>query len=165
VPYKAFRTADGDILVGGGNDRLYAILCERLGKPEWATDSRFATNAVRVRNRIELEGLIEQVTRTRTTMEWLDIFEGCGLPYAAINDIKTTMEHEHTKARNMVVEVEHDGCGTVKLVNTPVKFSDSKPGVRSAPPTLGAHTDEVLRGILAMSEGEIRQLKEEGVVA
>lgn len=97
VPYKAFKTSDGDILIGGGNDRLYGILCDKLGKPEWKTDSKFVTNADRVKHRVELEELIEGITQTRSTKEWLDHLEGSGMPYAAINDVKTTLEHEHGK--------------------------------------------------------------------
>lgn len=95
VPYKGFKTSDGDIMLGGGNDRLFGVLCQRLGKDEWATNAKFTTNADRVKNRVELEDLIEEVTRTRTTQEWLDVFEDSGMPYAAINDIKGTLEHEH----------------------------------------------------------------------
>lgn len=97
VPYKAFKTSDGDILLGGGNDRLYGILCDKLGKPEWKTDSKFVTNADRVKHRVELEELIETITRTKSTQQWLDHLEGCGMPYAAINDVKATLEHEHGK--------------------------------------------------------------------
>lgn len=79
VPYKAFKTADGDILLGGGNDRLYGVLCNRLGKPEWITDDKFKTNALRVQHRDELEGLIEAETKKKTTKELLDIFEGSGM--------------------------------------------------------------------------------------
>lgn len=95
VPYSSFKTLDGDILFGGGNDRLFGVLCTKLGKPEWATDPRFLTNKKRVENRITIEGLIESQTRTRPTAEWLQIFEGSGMPYAAINDIQATMNHEH----------------------------------------------------------------------
>jgi succinate--hydroxymethylglutarate CoA-transferase len=79
VPYKAFKTSDGDILLGGGNDRLYGVLCNRLGRPEWITDDRFKTNASRVQNRDTLEDLIEHETKQKTTQEWLDILEGCGM--------------------------------------------------------------------------------------
>jgi len=79
VPYKAFKTSDGDILLGGGNDRLYGVLCTRIGKPEWITDERFRTNALRVKNRDTLEDLIEAETRKKTTKEWLEILEGCGM--------------------------------------------------------------------------------------
>ena len=95
VPYKGFKTRDGDIMLGGGNDRLFGVMCERLQRPEWATDERFVTNGKRVQNRIVLEELVEAVTTTRTTAEWLDTLEGSGLPYAAINDVKQTLEHEH----------------------------------------------------------------------
>jgi crotonobetainyl-CoA:carnitine CoA-transferase CaiB-like acyl-CoA transferase len=79
VPYKAFKTSDGDILLGGGNDRLYGVLCTRIGKPEWITDERFKVNASRVKNRDTLEDLIEHETKQKTTQEWLDILEGCGM--------------------------------------------------------------------------------------
>ena len=79
VPYKAFKTADGDILLGGGNDKLYGVLCNRLGKPEWIQDEKFKTNALRVKHRDELEALIEAETRKKSTHELLDIFEGSGM--------------------------------------------------------------------------------------
>src|ERR1700760_3620230 len=97
VPYKGFKTKDGDIMLGGGNDRLFGIICEKLGKPEWISDPRFSTNAERVKHRQELEGLIEEITQTKTIKEWLDILEGRGIPYSAINDVKTTLEHPHGK--------------------------------------------------------------------
>lgn len=165
VPYKGFKTADGDILLGGGNDRLYGILCNKLGKPEWIIDERFKTNAVRVQHRDTLEELIENETRQKTTQEWLDILEGCGMPYAAINDVQGTLNHEHVLARDMVREVEHPACGTIKMVNTPVKWSDSKPGIRMPPPTLGQHTHEILADTLGMSKDEVEGLRSEGVIA
>lgn len=95
VPYRAFKTADGDLLLGGGNDRLYGILCDKLGKPEWKVDERFFTNSVRVENRHTLESLIEAETKKQTTDTWLAVLEGSGMPYAAINDIQGTLNHRH----------------------------------------------------------------------
>lgn len=95
VPYKGFATKDGDILLGGGNDRLFGVLCQRIGKPEWSQDERFKTNADRVKRRDELEKLIEDITLTKTTQQWIDILEGSGMPYAPINDVKTTLQDEH----------------------------------------------------------------------
>ena len=87
------------------------------------------------------------------------------MPYAAINDVQGTLEHEHVLARDMVKEVEHPACGTIKMVNTPVKWSDSKPGIRMPPPTLGQHTDEILLEVLEMTNEDVQSLKSEGVVA
>lgn len=98
VPYKGFKTKDGSIMLGGGNDRLYGVLCNKLGRPEWITDSRFVTNADRVKHRDELEELVEDVTKTKTTQEWLEVFEGSGMPYAAINDVQGTLQHEHSES-------------------------------------------------------------------
>lgn len=139
--------------------------------------------------------MIEALTRKKTTQQWLEILEGSGMPYAAINDVKSTLEHDHSKsssrsfswfrtislrrrtvdannsspfvakARNMVTEIEHPACGPIKLVNTPVKYSYSKPSIRTPPPTLGQHTNEVLADLLGMSEKEIEELRGKGVVA
>lgn len=165
MPYKSFKTKDGDILFGGGNDRLFGVLCDGLGAPQWKEDAKFKTNADRVANRNELEGKIEAISSQKTTQEWLEVFEGSGMPYAAVNDVQDTLNHSHTKARNMVVEVDHDSCGPMKLVNTPVKYSESQPGVRTPPPTLGQHTNELLSGYLDMSEAQIASLKEQGVIS
>jgi succinate--hydroxymethylglutarate CoA-transferase len=99
VPYRGFKTADGDILLGGGNDRLFGVLCDKLGKPEWARDSKFATNNIRVKNRTVLEDMIETITKKKTTQQWLEVLEGSGMPYAAINDVQTTLNHEHSMYR------------------------------------------------------------------
>ncbi|KAF2863909.1 CAIB/BAIF family enzyme [Piedraia hortae CBS 480.64] len=165
VPYRGFKTKDGDIMLGGGNDRLFGIMCSRLGKEEWSRDPKFVTNADRVKNRDELENMIEGVTETRTTSEWLDIFEGSGMPYSAINDVETTLDHEHTQARKMVTEVDHPACGPMKLVSPPVKFSHTQPSVRSPPPTLGEHTYSILTTLLSMSEEEISTLRTEGAIS
>ncbi|KAK9446548.1 CoA-transferase [Limtongia smithiae] len=164
VPYRAFKTANGDFLVGGGNDRLFTILCQGLGKPEWATDERFSSNSARVANRDILEKWIEELTVQKTTEEWLHIFDGKGLPYAKVNDLLDTVTHPHVLARNMIKDIDHPSCGPMKLINTPVKYSYSTPGIRTPPPTLGQHTDEILGGVLGLGDEEIKTLRDEGVV-
>lgn len=185
VPYRSYKTFDGNILLGGGNDKLFGVLCVKLGYPEWKTDARFATNSDRVKNREEIDGLIESTTQQKTTQEWLEILEGSGMPYAAINDVQGTLNHSHGKlsrpsaqsnivsliylvilvqARGMVAEVDHPACGPVKLVNTPLKYSHATPGVRRPPPTLGQHTDEIL-GETAYGQEDIARLRQEGVVS
>lgn len=143
---------------------MFGILCDGLGRPEWKDDPKFKINAQRVAHRNELEAEIEKITKTKTTQEWLDTFEGKGLPYAAVNDVLATLTHEHTKARNMVVEVDHEQCGPLKLVNSPVKYSETVPRIRSPPPTLGQHTDAILKEHLGFSDERIQALREKGVV-
>lgn len=127
--------------------------------------------------------MIEETTQQKTTQEWLEIFEGSGMPYAAVNDIQGTLNHKHgtsfsimaswshilttmiVLARNMVTEVEHPACGPIKLVNTPIKYSEATPGIRSPPPTLGQHTDEILGGLLDYEKADIARLKSEGIIS
>ncbi|KAL6353567.1 hypothetical protein LRP88_14063 [Fusarium phalaenopsidis] len=150
VPYRAFRTSDGDILIGGANDRLFGVLCNCLGKPEWASDERFSTNSSRVANREVLEKWIEDATKSKTTQEWLDIFEGTGLPYAKVNDLKDTLNHPHVTARGMVKELDHPALGKLKVLNSPVQYSRTGPSIRTPPPLLGQHTEEVLAEVLGL---------------
>lgn len=164
VPYKSFKTKDSAILFGGGNDRLFGILCDGLGRPEWKKQYTFRTNERRVTNRKWLEREIEAITVTKTTQEWLDLFEGWGLPCAAINDVLGALTHEHTRARDMVVEVEHGECGPIKMVNSPVKYSHTKPQIRLPPPLLGEHTDGLLQHHLGMDPEAIQSLRDRGVV-
>ena len=165
VPYRGFKTRDGDILLGGGNDRLFGILCTKLDRGAWPTDEKFCTNSARVEHRDELEQLIEAITVTQPTAHWLGVLEGSGMPYAAINDIQQTLSHPHVLARDMVKEVRHPECGDIKLVNTPVKYSEAEPRVRMPPPVLGQHTEEVLRELCGIEGKEVERLRAEGVVA
>lgn len=107
VPYKGFKTADGDVLLGGGNDRLFGVLCDRIGRPEWAKDERFHTNSARVKNRETLEAMIESETMKKTTAEWLQVLDESGMPYAAVNDIQGTLNHEH----GMHLNPRRGACG------------------------------------------------------
>lgn len=101
VPYRSYKTRDGDILFGGGNDKLFGVLCDRLGYPEWKTDVRFVTNSDRVKHREMIDGLIETTTKQKTTQEWLEVFEGSGMPYAAVNDIQGTLNHSHGESPDL----------------------------------------------------------------
>lgn len=184
VPYRAYKTKDTNIAVGGCNDKLYGILCDKINKPEWKTDARFVTNAFRVKNRDTLDRIIEDELKTKTTKEWLQIFEGSGMPYAAVNDVQGTINHEHgtqdirfhnclsmanrslvVLARNMIEEVDHPSCGPIKLVNHPVKYSRAEPKIRTPPPMLGEHTSEVLVELLDFSEDNIQNLRNQKTVS
>ncbi|KAM0188477.1 hypothetical protein ACHAPA_008615 [Fusarium lateritium] len=133
-------------------------------KPDWATDERFASNTSRVKNRDWLENSIEEITKTRNTKEWLEVFDGSGLPYAKVNDLLDTVNHTHVRARNMIVKIQHPKCGPLSLISPPVKYSRTNPTIRTPPPTLGEHTDEVLRSVLNINDDDIILLRSEGVV-
>ncbi|KAK9460161.1 kinesin-like protein kif20a [Lipomyces oligophaga] len=162
-PYQGFQTADGTIIIGGANDKLFGILCRLLNREDWLADPRFGSNPLRVKHRSHLVPMIEEELREKSTAEWLTIFEGSGIAYAAVNDIQTTLHHPHILAREMVTEVEHPECGPMKLVAPPVKFSIAKPSIRLPPPMLGQHTDDILH-TLGLGDDQIRTLRDEGVV-
>ncbi|KAK4693830.1 hypothetical protein P7C71_g3638, partial [Lecanoromycetidae sp. Uapishka_2] len=109
VPYQGFKTKDGDILLGGGNDRLFGVLCDKLGKPEWAKDENYNTNSARVKNRLALEALIEAETKKKTTTEWLEVLDESGMPYAAVNDIQGTLKHEHGMDGGEIQSLKDEG--------------------------------------------------------
>ncbi|KAM0432983.1 hypothetical protein ACHAPT_004688 [Fusarium lateritium] len=157
-------------------------MAQCLGKPEWASDERFSTNSSRVANREVLERWIEDTTKSKTTKEWLDIFEGTGLPYAKVNDLKDTLNHSHGKipwhngsgaesltagvvvARGMIKELDHPAVGKLKVLNSPVQYSRTGSSIRTPPPLLGQHTREVLGEVLGLSADEIKQLEDDQVV-
>jgi succinate--hydroxymethylglutarate CoA-transferase len=138
VPYKGFPTKDGDVMLGGGNDRLFGVLCQRLNKPEWATDAKFKTNADRVQRREELEEMISEITRTKTTKEWLSILEGSGMPYAPINDVKTTLEDEHGTPSNQDSPAAPRGPPPLTYVSCENSLRPRN-DYRSQPPLLWSH--------------------------
>jgi crotonobetainyl-CoA:carnitine CoA-transferase CaiB-like acyl-CoA transferase len=164
VPYQPFHTADGDVIIACGNDNLFRKFCDVAGCQHLAEDARFATNAERVRNRAQIEPLIDAVTRTRTTREWVSALEAAGVPCGPINDLKAVFEEPQVKARAMLQHLEHPVAGTVPQVVSPMKFSDTVLEFRSAPPTLGQHTDDVLREVLGRSAEDIAALRSAGAI-
>ncbi|KAL2914651.1 hypothetical protein HK105_205790 [Polyrhizophydium stewartii] len=165
VPYQAFPTADGSIVFGAGNDRQYAKLCTAaLERPDLAADPRFATNGARVKHRRELVRAISDVTRTKPTAHWLRVLEPLGVPFGPVNSIAQTFEHPQVRHRNMVVEVDHPKSGPIKLVGIPVKYSDTTPSIRRAPPVLGQDTRDVLVHELGFSHARVDELAEKGVI-
>ncbi|MCC6531273.1 MAG: CoA transferase [Burkholderiales bacterium] len=164
VPYQPFRTADGDVIVACGNDNLFRKFCEVAGCQHLAQDERFASNADRVRNRDAIEPLIEAVTRRRTTREWVAALEAAGVPCGPINSLKEVFEEPQVRARGMLQELPHQSAGKLPQVVSPMKFSATPLAFHSAPPTLGQHTEQVLRELLGRSEADIAALRAAGIV-
>ncbi|KAI8813850.1 putative l-carnitine dehydratase/alpha-methylacyl-CoA racemase [Cladochytrium replicatum] len=164
VPYQSFRTKDSYVVFGAGNDRQFKKLSEAFGHPEWATDTRFATNADRVKHRNELVRLIEDLLQKENTSHWLKVLEPLGIPFAPVNNIAQTFEHPQVIHRQMIQTVSHPTVGDIKLVGPPVKYSDTPPSIRLPPPTLGQHTESILEGLLNYRKGDIERFKRDGII-
>ena len=159
VPYQEFPTADGYMIVAVGNDSQFANLCKTLGKPEWSSDERFATNPQRVKYRRELIALIHGETVRRTTDEWVAAMEAAGVPCGPINTLDRVFADPHVQARGTRVEMPHPLAQDVALVANPIRLSESPVQYRNAPPTLGQHTEAVLSDWLAATAMEIDALR------
>lgn len=147
VPYQAFATQDGWIILAVGNDRQWSHLCDALARPDLAIDSRFTTNPARVEHRAELVPIIETAFRKRTTGDWLALLEEIGVPASPVNSVAQALNHPQVAARQMVEEVAHPALGFVKMVSSPLKLSATPPTIRRHPPMLGEHTREILEEI------------------
>ncbi len=164
VPYQAFQTSDGWIIVAVGNDAQFRKFVEAGGRAELADDPRFATNPERVRHRDTLVPLIAEMVRLRGKHEWIEALESVGVPCGPINDLGEVFENEQVEARGLRVEVPHPSGATAALVRNPIRMSATPPEVRSAPPTLGEHTDAVLHELLGYDDDAIAALRARGVI-
>jgi crotonobetainyl-CoA:carnitine CoA-transferase CaiB-like acyl-CoA transferase len=163
VPYQPFRTRDGDVILACGNDNLFRKFCEAAGCAELVGDARFSTNGKRVENRAELTRLLQEVFRKRKTSEWVDLLEAAGVPNGPINNIAQVYAEPQVKARGVRVELTNASGVKVPLVASPMRFSETPVEYRLAPPALGQHTEEVLRG-LGKSDAEITALRAKKIV-
>ncbi|OGK98090.1 MAG: hypothetical protein A3E31_08080 [Candidatus Rokubacteria bacterium RIFCSPHIGHO2_12_FULL_73_22] len=141
VVFQAFEAKDGPVIVAAGNDRLFAKLAEALGRPDWAQDARFATNAARVTNRAALIPEIEAIVRTRTKAEWLERLEQAGVPCAPIQNLAEVLAEPQTGATGMLQPVPELG---LELLGLPLSFDGERPPIRRRAPHLGEHNGEIL---------------------
>jgi crotonobetainyl-CoA:carnitine CoA-transferase CaiB-like acyl-CoA transferase len=148
APYQAFPTIDGWVNVGASNEATWIGLTEALNVSELREDERFRTNARRMANLDELVRVLAPNFLERTTDSWLERLEDAGVPAGPVASVGEMLEHPQTRARDMVIEVEHKEIGTVRSLGTPLKMSGSDPeaaqGKRPGAPTLGQHTREVM---------------------
>lgn len=165
VPYQDFPTADGNMVLTIGNDQQFSRLADVLGHPEWASDERFATNRARVTNRRELIPQLRQATVMRSTREWVEILERKGVPCGPVNTLDQVFEDPQVLARGMKQTVSHPELGEVPTVGNPIKLKLTPVTYRTAPPLLGEQSDHVLHQVAGLSPGEIRVLRERGVVS
>jgi crotonobetainyl-CoA:carnitine CoA-transferase CaiB-like acyl-CoA transferase len=170
VPYQVFEVApaaDGHkdhIILAVGNDGQYAKFCQVAGRPELATDARFARNQDRVRNRAVLVPMLEEVMKARGKAEWLAALEGAKVPCGAINDIGEVFADPQVRERGMVHQWQHPLAGPLDLVSSPLKLSGTPVRTDLPPPLLGQHTQEVLVEVLGWGEDRVAQLHSKGVI-
>ena len=164
VPYTTYQAADAMIAIAIGNERQFGRVAEVLGHPEWAKDPRFTSNRARVENRDVIDGFINEALSHDDADAWLDKLKAVGVPCGRINSVADALDDPHTAARDMIETVEHSTIGALKMLGIPFKFSDTACSVRRAPPTLGQHTDEILKSELGLDEKAIAELRQAKVI-
>ena len=164
VPYQAFPTADGHIIIAIGNDFQFAKFCVAAGEPALSKDPRFLSNADRVRNRVAICAEVTRLMKLRGTEAWLALLGPLGVPCGPINDMAQTFSHPQVKHRGMKLEMQHPSSGAIPLVASPMRFTEHPIAYNRPPPVLGEHTDEVLSGLLDLGAAEIAALRTAGIV-
>lgn len=144
VPYQTFRTARGEVMVCVGNDRQFRAFCRIIGHEEMGHDERFVTNPLRVKNRVELLALLDEVLAGFDPDELTTLAEAAGVPVAPVNDLEQAFAHPQVAARQMVIEIDHPTAGTIRQVGFPVKMDRTPASIRHAPPRHGEHTAAIL---------------------
>ncbi len=164
VPYETFRCQDGFLNVACGNDSLWREFCQMAGLERLMDDPRFRTNRDRVENAAALRAMLEPMMRQRTTGEWLAGLRAHGIPAGRIQSVQEVCEHPQTRAREMVVPLDHPKAGPIRVTGVPIKLSETPGGIELPPPVLGEHTDGILTDWLGLADLDIAQLRRDGVV-
>lgn len=163
IPTGVFPTQDGQINIAASGGTIFTRLCQALGREDWLEDAKFSTSAARSQNRDEMNEQINQVTRTRTSHEWIEILNEAGVPCGPINNIQEVFEDPQVKHLKMACPVEHPSLGTIEILNQPVQMTRTPFQMRVAAPDPGAHTREILNE-LGMVPSRIEELQKKGVI-
>jgi crotonobetainyl-CoA:carnitine CoA-transferase CaiB-like acyl-CoA transferase len=165
VPYQTFQTSDGKyLLIAGGNDRLFSILCKVIELEYLIDNPNYSINEKRVENRETLIPIIQDELHKKPRDVWLSDLREAGFPCAPVYSIDEVFSDEQVFHREMVVEMNHPKAGIIKQIGTPFKLSQSSAKLSSTPPELSEHTDEVLSKLCGYSEEEINSLRKKGVI-
>jgi crotonobetainyl-CoA:carnitine CoA-transferase CaiB-like acyl-CoA transferase len=164
VPYQAFSTAKGHIILAIGNDGQFARFCKATGLEALSDDQRFATNAARIVNRAALIPRIADALKSRTAAEWISLFEPLAVPCGPINTIDQVFQDPQVKARGMRRTLVHPEAGQLPVVANPVRMASCDTTAQKAPPLLGEDTTTVLREVLGLGAAEIEELRARKVV-
>lgn len=164
VPYQAFATADGHIIVAIGNDHQFGKFCEAANEPQLAQDPRFRSNTDRINNRTAIVDELMRIVATRGTQQWLELLGPLGVPCGPINDLAQTLAHPQVRHREMEMRMPHPASGSVPLIANPIRFTEQPITYQRPPPLLGQHNEEVLGELLGMPADAIAQLRAKQVI-
>lgn len=164
VPYQAFGTGDGYIMVAVGNDRQFADCVRCCGMAKVAEDPRFQRNEDRLANRAELIALMATALKRESSDHWLRKLTEAGVPCSPINDVGKVFSSAYAEECELVRTLRHPYDETLPTVANPVRFSSDQVNYLSAPPLLGEHSEEVLADWLGYSQEMISRLKEAGTI-
>lgn len=161
VPYQTFNSKDGFFALAVGNDRQFELLCKKLGKEDIA--KQFPTNALRVENRVECVQLLQEIFSQMTQSEIISLCNSLEIPAGAINSVAKAFQDPQTQAREMIVKLTNSFGVEIPTTGSPIKMSETPVSYHSAPPSLGEHTEQILKE-LGYSLEEIQDLKEKQAI-
>lgn len=164
VPYQEFKARDGYFAFACGNDLQWRKFCQAVGREEWATDERYASNSARVKNRQEVVVMLNELFAERDALDWMVLCEEIGIPSAPINTMDRVFADPQVQARRLKLEAAHPTAVSVPLLASPLNIPTAPTTVRYPPPLLGQHTGEILRDFLGCDEETIEALRREKVV-
>ena len=165
VPYRNYSCADREITIAVASDKLWEAFCGAMERPDLIDDPRYNSNPLRVRNRGELEPVLESIFRSRAASHWMEALTLHGIPCTLVRNLKEVVDDEQTAARNMVPVVEHAAAGPVRVTGVPVQLSDTPGRITSASPLLGADSGAVLTEFLGMDAEAVERLRRDKVIA
>jgi formyl-CoA transferase/CoA:oxalate CoA-transferase len=164
VPYQAFEASDGWMVVAVFTDRMWRDLCGAIGKPQWGEDPRFDTPQQRMVNRDTIIAALSEIFAREPISRWRAQLTPLGIPCTPVQRIDQVVEEDQVRARDMIVEVETTGSGTLRLPGVPIKFSDAAGSVRTGPPRLGEHSRQIVRE-LGYEDADVERLESAGIIA
>ncbi len=164
LPYQTFHTKTRDLALAVASDKQWKAFCPLIGCAELAADARYLNNAARDTNRASLVARLQAVFLTRTYDEWEKLLNEGGIPVGAINNLAQVVEHPQVKARGSLVDIDHPKVGKTRVVGVPARLSATPGSVRTPSPSLGQHTEEVLRALLELDDAGIAALRAAGAL-
>jgi formyl-CoA transferase len=164
APYETFSARDGWFILGAANEKQWGLLCDMLGRADLKTDIRFASNGLRVANRLVLVDELNKIFSQKNVNDWLANLMQAGLPCGPINSIPQVFAHPQAQARDMTLKSDHPTAGTVRMTGFPYKLSETPAEIHRPPPLLGQHNEEVLTSLLNYSPEDVASLRKKGAI-